>query len=180
MCTHNFTSDAPFKMFRNPMVLFETVRCELDVMGLWDPLQFFIICWSSSLKNRSFRQPCVSGSDLKTVICLWSESGLCALSAEVLSPDWMCVCCWHSDSGLRRHEPRVDREWMAARPGFTSVPQLLHGVAGRRSYAGSSDQKRPARSAEDGGQLPQVSHGQHRLSLTTVWVQKCLSRSYQL
>lgn len=45
---------------------------------------------------------------------------------------------------------------MAAQPGLTSVPQLLHGVPGRREDAGSSDEERSACALENGGQLPSV------------------------
>lgn len=61
------------------------------------------------------------------------------------------------DAGVRRHEPRVDRERVAAQPGFASVPLLLHGVPCGRSHAGPPDQEGPEGAAEDGGQLPQVS-----------------------
>ena len=46
---------------------------------------------------------------------------------------------------------------MAAQPGAPPVPQLLHGVPGGRSHAGSSHQEGPPGPPEDGGQLPPVS-----------------------
>lgn len=45
---------------------------------------------------------------------------------------------------------------MAAQPGSSSVPLLLHGVPGGRPDAGPPDQEGPERTAEDGGQLSQV------------------------
>lgn len=65
----------------------------------------------------------------------------------------VCAC---ADAGLWRHEPWVDRERVAAKPGFATVPQLLYGVSSWRTYAGPPDEEGPAWPAEDGGQLPQV------------------------
>lgn len=65
----------------------------------------------------------------------------------------VCAC---ADSRLWRHESRVDRERVAAQPGFASVPQLLHGVSSGCADAGPPDQEGPAWPAQDGGQLPQV------------------------
>lgn len=61
-----------------------------------------------------------------------------------------------SDSSLRRHEPRVDRERVAAQSRTTSVPQLLHGVPGGRAHAGPPHQEGPEGAPQNGGQLPQV------------------------
>lgn len=72
---------------------------------------------------------------------------------SVTSAYLVCTC---ADSCLRRHESRVDWERVAAEPGFASVPQLLYGVASRRTYAGPPDEEGPAWPAEDGGQFPQV------------------------
>lgn len=40
-----------------------------------------------------------------------------------------------ADAGVRRHEPRMDRERVAAQPGFAAVSLLLHGVPGGCPYA---------------------------------------------
>lgn len=40
------------------------------------------------------------------------------------------------DAGIRGHESRVDWERVAAQSWPASVPKLLHGVLGGRSYAG--------------------------------------------
>lgn len=75
-----------------------------------------------------------------------------------------------SDSRLRRHEPRVDWQRVAAQSRTTSVPQLLHGVLGGRSHVGPPDQEGPEGAPEDGGQLPQVPasprlfHFQHSIA----------------
>lgn len=46
---------------------------------------------------------------------------------------------------------------MAAQPGAPSVPQLLHGVPGGCTHAGSPHQEGPAGSPQDGGQFSSVS-----------------------
>lgn len=61
------------------------------------------------------------------------------------------------DTGLRRHEPRVGGQRLAAQPGAAAVPQLLHGVPGGRPHAGPPDQEGAEGSAQDGGQLPPVT-----------------------
>lgn len=61
-----------------------------------------------------------------------------------------------SDFSLWRHEPRVDRQRVAAQFRTTSVPQLLHGVPGGCAHVGPPHQERPEGAPKDGGQLPQV------------------------
>lgn len=45
---------------------------------------------------------------------------------------------------------------MAAQPGSSPVPLLLHGVSGGRANAGSPNQEGPEEPLEDGGQLSSV------------------------
>ncbi|XP_037744795.1 liprin-alpha-3 isoform X4 [Chelonia mydas] len=59
-----------------------------------------------------------------------------------------------ADPGLRRHEPRVGGERLAAQPGPAPVSQLLHGVAGGRPHARPPQQEGAAGPAQDGRQLP--------------------------
>ena len=68
------------------------------------------------------------------------------------------MCVLPADAGVRRHEPRVDRERVAADPRSASVPLVLHGVSGGRPHAGPPHQEGPEGAAQDGGQLPQVTH----------------------
>lgn len=59
---------------------------------------------------------------------------------------------------------------MAAEPGAPSVPQLLHGMPGGCSDAGSLNEERPAWAAQNGGQLSQV----RGLKLETSPTVRCL------
>lgn len=61
-----------------------------------------------------------------------------------------------ADACVWGHEPRVDRERVAAEPWPAPVSQYLHGVSGGRTHAGPPHQKRSARGAQDGRQFPQV------------------------
>lgn len=61
-----------------------------------------------------------------------------------------------ADAGVRWHEPWVDRERVASQPGFAPISLILHGVPGGRPYAWPPHKEGPQRTAEDGGQLPQV------------------------
>lgn len=61
-----------------------------------------------------------------------------------------------ADTGVWRHESRVDRKRVAAQPWPASVPLLLHGVPGGCTNAGPPDQEGPEEPPQDGGQLPQV------------------------
>lgn len=45
---------------------------------------------------------------------------------------------------------------MAAQPWSASVPLLLYGVSGGRTYAGPPHEEGPEEPPQDGGQLPQV------------------------
>lgn len=55
---------------------------------------------------------------------------------------------------------------LAAQPGPASVSQLFHGVPGGCPHAGPPDQEGAERTAQNGGQLPQVE----RLPLTYITV----------
>lgn len=68
-----------------------------------------------------------------------------------------CLRSSPPDIGLRRYESWVGGQRLAAQPGPSTVPQLLHGVPGRRPHAGPPDQEGAERAAQDGGQLSQVS-----------------------
>ncbi len=48
---------------------------------------------------------------------------------------------------------------LAAQPGPATVSQLFHGVPGGCTHVGPPDQEGAARTAQNGGQLPQVELG---------------------
>lgn len=63
------------------------------------------------------------------------------------------------DTGLWRYESRVGGQRLAAQPGPATVSQLFHGVPGGCTHVGPPDQEGAERTAQNGGQLPQVELG---------------------
>ena len=76
----------------------------------------------------------------------------------ILPAIYMCLLithCMHvhilnSDVGVRRHEPRVGGQRVAAQSRHAAVPLHVHGVSGRRAHARPPHQEGPARAAQDG------------------------------